>query len=370
MDVLAGAAVMQGPSNVVGPSYNSAPVTVTVEGANIMTRTLMIFGQGATRCHPYAYNVVQAVESNDKEAFRENLTGWLKQFSGTIGMSWVRGLTRGFGTVNTANAPPKTKTYVRRLGWSITRFGLMTNLAMFLIGGKLKMRGNLTGRYADALAWMYVAISAIRRFDAEGRKPEDLPLVQYSCEYSLAKVQEAYEGMYSNFDGAVGLFLKTIGRFLLSVNPIGKMPTDKLTRAAALTIQKYDEQYLRVAQGQLVPKDTAKGMGRLLDAFRQTTEAEPIRKKIRAAQKSRTLDRGKAEEVSQQAVEKAVITQAERDQLLVAEQACLVAIEVDVFTKAEFYGEEANPGQSATGRGGYAKDAESYDESIVISKAS
>lgn len=358
MDIAAGYGVMQGPNNVMGRLYCSAPVGVTVEGANIMTRTLMIFGQGATRCHPYAYKVVEAVESGDKAAFRRNLSGWMWQFLSVFIMSLVRSVTRGYFTVKMPrNVEPKTKTFYRRLGWATTRFGLLTNLAMFFIGGKLKARGSLTGRYADAVAWMYAAISALRRFEAEGRKPEDLPVVQYACQYALAQTQKAYEGIYENFDGGLGLILRTIGRVGLGINPLAKLPNDQLTHDAAQSIQSYGEQYLRIAQDQYIPKDKTTGLGRLLEAFRLTTEAEPVRNKIREAQKARKLPRGKAEELAAQACELGVISAFERDQLLDATKACLAAIEVDVFTQDEYYGVNDLPGMTATGNGGAEQPA-------------
>ncbi|MDB5986734.1 MAG: acyl-CoA dehydrogenase, partial [Nevskia sp.] len=182
MDVFSGAGVMQGPNNILGMGYKSAPVGITVEGANILTRTLMIFGQGATRCHPYALKVIKAVEQDDAKAFRNSLLGWIGHFILNLGRSAVRYLTRGLTAGSPVSGP--TATYYRRLGWASTRFAVLTDLAMFTIGGKLKVRGKLTGRYADALAWQILAIGALRRWEADGRKAEDLPLVHYSVQYA------------------------------------------------------------------------------------------------------------------------------------------------------------------------------------------
>jgi acyl-CoA dehydrogenase len=340
MDVLAGSGVMQGKNNIMGNAYSSAPVPVTVEGANIMTRTLMIFGQGATRCHPYAFNVVEAVESGDVASFRKNLSAWMLQFATGGIMTLVRGITRGFLTVKQPkNVAKDTKTYYRRLGWSATRYGFLTNLAMFLVGGKLKVKGNLTGRYADALAWMYMAISALRRFEAEGRKAEDLPLVQYSCEYALAKNQEAFVGIYQNFGGPVGVVLRTLGLLTLSINPLGQMPTDEMSAASAKTIQKFDDQFRRITQGQFIPEDQSFGLGRLLKAFDLTTQALPVKAEIAAAQKKKILPRGKMDTVAAEALSKGIVSQTEYDLLVAANQARLDAIEVDVFTKEEYYGD-------------------------------
>lgn len=353
MDIMAGAGIMQGPNNVFGRVYTSAPMPITVEGANLMTRDLMIFGQGATRCHPYAYQVVEAVRQDDVTAFRKNLLLWLWQFVTGFMMLMLRGITRGHCTVSIPDVAPKTRRYYRRLGWAASRFGFLTNLAMFLIGGKLKARGNLTGRYADAVAWQFLAQSALRRFEAEGRRPEDLPLLQYSCEYALTQVQRAFEGIYENFDGLFGLVLRSFGRFWLVINPLAKFPGDALAAPVAKVTQSYSEQYRRLTAGDFLPVDGSPGIGRLMQAFALTSAAEPIRVKIRAAQKLRMLARGAVEEVAADAVVKDVITEAERVQLLAAQDVCLAAIEVDVFTSDEYYGAvEGMQGLSATGDGG------------------
>ncbi|HSE00553.1 MAG TPA: acyl-CoA dehydrogenase, partial [Burkholderiales bacterium] len=221
MDIFAGSGVMQGPNNIMGTGYASSPVGITVEGANIMTRTLIIFGQGATRCHPYALNLVKAIEKDDAIAFRDNLLGWFGHFFASIGRSLVRTLTRGFTFRSPVSG--ETATFYRRLGWASARFAMLTDLALFFIGGKLKSRGKLAGRYADALAWQFVAFSSLRRFEAEGRIAEDLPLVRYACEYALRRIQEAFEGIYANFDAPlVGWWMRTVGSWILRVNPLAR----------------------------------------------------------------------------------------------------------------------------------------------------
>ena len=335
MDVLSGAGVMQGPNNILGRGYCSAPVVITVEGANIMTRTLMTFGQGATRSHPYAFKVVEAVEQGDVGAFRQNLLAWLWQFaSGGVRSVW-RGLTRGL-TVSVPDVHPQTRTYYRRLGWSAMRFGFLTNLALFFVGGQLKQRGKLTGRYADALAWMVLGFGALKRFEAEGRREEDLPLLHYAAQTALAEVQKAFEGIYQNFGGVVGAMLRTLGLPLLSLNPVGRLPDDALGKAAALTLQRDDAQFARLADGVFLPQDESRGMGRLMKAFRLVSAAQPAIDRIQAAQRARQLPRGAAEELARAAAELGVISTAEAALIETAKAARLAAIEVDVFTPEEF----------------------------------
>jgi acyl-CoA dehydrogenase len=337
MDIFAGSGVMQGPNNIMGTGYASAPVAITVEGANIMTRTLIIFGQGATRCHPYALNVVKAMENDDAAEFRNNLLGWLGHFFANIGRSLVRMLARGltFGSP----VPGDTATFYRRLGWASARFAMLTDLAMFFIGGKLKTRGKLTGRYADALAWQFVAFSALRRFEAEGRKAEDLPLVQYACEYSLRRIQEAFEGIYANFDAPlVGLWMRTVGSWILRLNPLARPMSDALSHKAALTIGRYNEQYKRLVDGVFLAPESYPGVGRLMKAFRLVTEAHPPAERVILAQRAKKLARHLLPaEVADEAVSAGIITALDAQMLRQTLAARLEAIEVDVFTSDQFY---------------------------------
>ncbi|MBI3171418.1 MAG: DUF1974 domain-containing protein, partial [Hydrocarboniphaga effusa] len=339
MDIFAGSGVMQGPNNIIGKGYASAPVGITVEGANIMTRTLIIFGQGAVRCHPYALKVVKSLENDDVAGFRSNLLGWIGHFFLNIGRSFVRTLTRGF----TFGSPVSgaTATYYRRLGWASARFAMLTDLAMFFIGGTLKARGKLAGRYADALAWQLVAFAALRRFEAEGRKTEDLPMLQYACEYALREIQLAFEGIYANFNAPLlGLWMRTVGSWILRLNPLARPLADGLSHRSALCIDHFDEQYKRLVNGAFHPPESYPGIGRLMKAFRLVTEAHPAAERIILAQRARKLPRGLLPaEVADQAVKAGIINNMEAALLKQALAARLEAIEVDVFTPEQFYAE-------------------------------
>lgn len=342
MDVFSGAGVMQGPNNILGTGYSGSPVGITVEGANIMTRTLIIFGQGATRCHPYALPLTNAVENDDADGFRRNLLGWFGHTATNWLRTKVRGLTRGFSAGSPVKGP--TATYYRRLAWSASRFALLTDLAMYLIGGKLKIKGNLTGRYADALTWQVLALSALRRYEAEGRREEDLPVVQYACEFALARIQEAFEGIHENFDAPlVGWWLRHPASWFLRVNPLSRGVPDRLTAPTAGAIQSLSDQYRRLTAGLAPVDEEAPGMGRVLKAFRLESEAAPAVGKILKAQSSRKLPKGSVYDVIDQALEAKVITETEAQQLRQAGDAVDRAIEVDVFTPEEYFGTNAQP---------------------------
>ncbi len=338
MDVCAGAGVMQGPNNILAKGYCSAPVGVTVEGANILSRTLIIFGQGATRCHPYALKVVDAVEKDDVSLFRHNLIAWMFQFIVGMLRMIILGVTRG-AFVSVPDVAPETKNYYQRLAWSAARFGFLTNMAMFAIGGNLKARGKLTGRYSDALAWMLMGTATLRRFEAEGRRAEDLPLVDYALTHSLSEAQAAFVGIYANFDGVIGSILRFFATLFLRLNPLATPPNDKMSHAAARTIQTYNAQYAHLTEGIYKPAQETPGLGRLLHAFRLMSEATPILSKIHAAQKLKKLPKGEAEELVTRATEQNIISPDEAQLVEQALAARLNTIEVDVFTPEQYYSE-------------------------------
>ncbi|ROO27783.1 acyl-CoA dehydrogenase [Salinisphaera orenii MK-B5] len=346
MDVFSGAGVMQGPNNIIGRGYCSAPVAITVEGANIMTRTLMVFGQGAIRCHPHALDVVHAVENDDARAFSKGMRGWIGHFLANLGRTVGHGLTRG-AFVRVPDVDAATKRYYRKLGWAASRFALFTDLALFFVGGRLKMRGNLTGRYADALAWMLMGFSTLRRFEAEGRPREDRVLVDYALRLSLAKVQEAFEGIYENFDGPLGKLLRGVFLPILRVNRLARLPDDRMAMAAAAVSQRIDAQSARLNADIFMPENPDSGVGRLFDAFHRVADTAPIVERIKAEQKAGELPAGEPDALAQAAREAGVIEADEAERLSAARGARLAAIEVDVFSESDFFARAVAPSEAS-----------------------
>lgn len=336
MDVFSGAGVMQGPNNIIGRGYCSAPVAITVEGANIMTRTLMVFGQGAIRCHPHALNVVHAVENDNAKAFSKGMRGWIGHFFANMGRTLGHGLTRGV-FVRVPDVDKATKRYYKKLGWAASRFAFFTDLALFFVGGKLKVRGNLTGRYADALAWMLLAFSTLRRFEAEGRQPADLALVHYALRLSLAKVQEAFEGIYENFGGPLGTVLRVVSLPLLRINRLASPPDDRMALASAAVSQRIDAQSERLNADIFMPENSQSGVGRLFDAFTRVHAVAPLVERIKTAQKDKRLPAGDPDSLADNALEAGVLDADEAERLSAAREARLAAIEVDVFDEDEFF---------------------------------
>jgi acyl-CoA dehydrogenase len=265
MDILGGAALCRGPRNLLADGHIGAPIGITVEGANILTRTLIIFGQGALRGHPYALREVRALVDGDAKELRRALFGHAGFFLRNLVRAALLGATRG----RLASSPVSGSTarYFRKLSWASACFALLTDLAMLSLGSRLKFRQKLSGRFADALSWMYLAVCALRRFEAEGRPAEDLPLVRWAAEHSLDRIQTAFEGICRNFEGPLGPLVRTFGAWLARLSPLGTPPSDRLGSQAAATLRAPGAQRDRLTADLFLPQDPHEALGRLENAF-------------------------------------------------------------------------------------------------------
>jgi acyl-CoA dehydrogenase len=338
MDVLGGAAICRGPRNLIADGYSGAPIGITVEGANILTRTLIVFGQGAMRCHPHVHALLESVRQGDLPTFRRVLLaqGWHVLRNAV--RCGVLGVSRG----RLAGSPVRGETarYYRRLAWASARFAFHADLALFLLGSSLKTRGKLTGRFADMLSWMYLGFATLRRFEAEGRRAEDLPLVAWGVETSLAYVQESFEGILQNFGVPfLGAWLRGPALVWARLNPMGAPPSDRLGAAAAATIRKDGEQRERLTDGLFKNRDGA--MGLLEDAFELSLRSDPVLTKVRRAVRRGELPKASPESLLGEALAAGVVTREEADLAERARAARHEAIQVDSFSAEEWLGETA-----------------------------
>jgi acyl-CoA dehydrogenase len=335
MDITGGSGICRGPRNLLASIYTAIPIPVTVEGANILTRTMMIFGQGAIRCHPYIYQEVQVLNQGDVSSFDHALWNHVGLIVRNSFRVVLLSLSRGYF----AHSPVSGSTagYYRKLAWASATFAWLTDLALIAFGGSLKRREKLTGRFADALSWMYLGTATLRRFEAEGRKPEDLPLVHWSMQYAFAQIQQAFEGIFNNLSIPVlGAIFRGPVLAWWRLNPIGTMPTDELGTQVAQQLQTLGEGRDRLTSDIYIPSHPDEALGRLEQAFRLSAQAEPILKTIKAASRAGKLPQAKSEKLIDAAIDAAVITQEEAQTLREAEHARNEAIQVDAFTLEEY----------------------------------
>jgi len=323
MDILGGAALCRGPRNLLADGHIGAPIGITVEGANILTRTLIIFGQGALRCHPYALREVRAVRDGDAGELRRALGGHAWFFLRNLVRAALLGATRG----RLARAPVAgpTARYYRKLAWAAARFALLTDLAMLSLGSRLKLKQKLTGRLADILSWLYLGFCALRRFEAEGRPAEDLPLVRWAAEHSLARLQTAFAGIVQNFEGPLAPLVRLFGGM---IGTIGKPPSDRLGAEVAAILRARGAQRDRLTADLFLPGEPQEALGRLEHAFALVTEAAPLVARIPRGQ---SLD---------EAESAGVITSDEAGRIREAAAVRQDALEADSFSLEEYLGLE------------------------------
>ncbi|MDJ0568857.1 MAG: acyl-CoA dehydrogenase [Pleurocapsa sp. MO_192.B19] len=333
MDIMGGAGICRGPRNLLANIYSATPIPITVEGANILTRTMIIFGQGVIRSHPYVYQEIAALNDTNVKAFDrifwQHLGSIIRNFFRTVLLSLSRGyLTRSHVSGTTAK-------YYRKLAWASASFAFLTDLSLIAYGGTLKRQEKLTGRFADILSWMYLATATLRRFEAEGRNPEDIPLVDWSMQYAFAQIQKGFMGILDNMSVPLLGIVATWWR----LNPIGRMPADKLGGKIARIMQTPGMQKDNLTKNIYIPTNTEEALGRLEQALMLSVAAESILKKIKTAIKEGKLPQDKPVMLIRNALEAEIISLDEVKLLTQAESARNDAVRVDSFTLKEYQGD-------------------------------
>lgn len=340
MDVMGGAGISMGPKNLLAEGYIATPIGITVEGANIMTRTLIVFGQGALRAHPYAFKEVDAIGKGDLVGFDNAFWGHIGHITRNLFRAIVLSWTRGYAACSPYSG--KVARYYRRLTWASATFAIMADIAMGALGGSLKMREKITGRFADILAWMYIATATLRRFEADGRKAEDMVYVHYVCKHALVEIQHAFDGIFDNlFDGfkipgANWFFKEVIGGWS-RINSIGSQSADGLGHRVVQTVLTKSDQRERLTEGIYIPKSKTEQLGKLEYAMELVLKSEDVERKIRKAVKQKTLPKRKVVDLLDEAKAKGVINDQELQLLKETAQVRYDAIQVDDFTEEQYH---------------------------------
>jgi len=294
MDIHGGKGICLGPNNWVGRGYQVVPVGITVEGANILTRSLIIFGQGAIRCHPYVLREMRAAkELSGDEASREFDDAFTSHVGHVIAngaRAFVHGLTGARLAAVPAAAASETARYYRRLAHLSAAFAFLADMSMVALGGALKRKEKLSARLGDVLSMMYLVSATLKHYEDQGRQKEDLPLLHWSVRDALWQSQQAIDAVYANFP------VKPL-RWLLRwvVFPVGtpfRPPKDTHNHECARLVLEPGAARDRLTQGMYVPKDQSDASGILEAALRTTIACEPIDKKIREAVRSGKLQPG------------------------------------------------------------------------------
>lgn len=341
MDIMGGAGISMGPRNLLAEIYIATPIGITVEGANIMTRTLIIFGQGALRAHPYAYTEVKAMDAKDLTAFDAAFWGHVghvvRNLCRSIGLSVTRGYIAGAPSCHS-----QMKRYYRRLQWASATYAIMADISMAALGGELKLREKITGRFADILAYMYMATAVLRRFEAEGRREEDLAFAHYNLKLCMAEIQKGFDGLFDNLKiPGLRWFVKGWIGSWSRINSIGSQASDGWSHAISSAMLKDGSVRDRLTQGIFLPTKDGEQLHRLENAFTITLKAEAAEKKIKKAIRDGLLPKKKTAMLLDEARSKNVISEDEYKLIQQSDTVRYDAILVDDFSEEQYHAPHA-----------------------------
>ncbi|GGL61008.1 acyl-CoA dehydrogenase [Wenxinia marina] len=320
MDVHSGKAVIDGPMNYLSPLYRAQPIAITVEGANIVTRNLIIFGQGSVRAHPHMLDEMQALSEPDEEKsltefdrhFWKHVAHSLKTFGRAVGRAWTGAAfapaPKGAGRV--------ARHYRRAARWSAA-FALTADFAFLTLGGALKRKEMISARLGDVLSELYFVTATLKRWDDEGRNEADLPLVDHSAEVAFDRIGRSLDAVLANFPARWAAWIL---RAATLPRRHGRGPADDLSeRVAKITLEPSAARDRLV--GRCYDGCDRDGVEVLNRAWRLVVNAEPIRKRLREARKT-----------PHEALHLGLISDAEAAQLREMDEAVRATVAVDDFT--------------------------------------
>ncbi len=357
MDVHGGKAIIEGPLNYLGSLYRGVPIAITVEGANIVTRSLIQFGQGAIRCHPFLLKEMSALEDTDRarglDAFDQAFWGHVGHSLANAMRAWGRAWTGG-RFAPAADAGAATPFY-RQLSRHAAAFALAVDLSLLTLGGTLKRKEMISARFGDILSELYLSSAALKRWNDEGRQEEDLPLLEYCLEASLATIEVRFDEIIANFP------VRPVAWLLrLLIQPLGprrRGPSDRVVDRCAAIITNPCPARERLTADLFHPAATGgdqNGIALLEHAFALTVAVQPVRDRMHTAH---IRDVG-------QAVKQHTITAEEAAQLKAAADVVAAAIAVDDFAPEEL------TSRGASSKGDVSSQATSQGPSQRIPAAS
>ena len=318
MDIIGGKGICLGPSNFLGRAYQQLPIGITVEGANILTRSLIIFGQGAIRCHPYLLKEMHAAQDADSRRglidFDRALWSHVAFTVGHGARTLWQGITGSHFVGIPANIAPETRRYYQQLSRFSAAFSFLSDISLLVLGGSVKRREKLSARLGDILSQLYLMSATLKRYESEGRQAMDAPLMHWAIWDAMYRTQQAFDGVIANFP--VRLIARLLHRWIFPWGHPYVVPSDQLGhQVAALTISPSATRD-RLTAACHIPANADEPVGALEQALAATLDAEPIEAKIREAEKQgrfRGNPQANVRDIATVAYEAGVITAEEFD---------------------------------------------------------
>jgi len=293
MDVIGGKGICMGPGNFLARAYQQLPIAITVEGANIMTRSLIIFGQGAIRCHPYVLKLMRAAADTDHDAglrdFDRHFFAHMNFVASNVVRSFVHGVTSAALLPVPAGAAPELAAYYRAAGRLSLLLALSADVAMATLGGALKRKESITGRLGDVLSQLYIISAVLKRFEDDGRPAADLALVHWAVQDAAARAYQALRGVYDNYPNRfVGGILRVLS-FPFGIPVIA--PADDLLARIAHILQTQSPARERLVAGSWHPRLEVDELGAIELAFAAYPAVEAIERRLHDQVKAHEIPR-------------------------------------------------------------------------------
>ncbi len=331
MDVQGGSGICLGPDNLLGRAYQGVPIAITVEGANILTRSMIIFGQGAIRCHPYVLKEFLAIEEADSASALKRFDDALFSHVGFVLTNFARTLWFGIthGRLSSSPLDGPTKRYFQRLNWMSAAFALTADVALMTLGGALKRKERLSARLGDMLSELYIASATLKRFHEEGEQEKDLPFMQWAMDDSLYRIQHALRALLRNLPVRPLAWLLRLVIFPTGL-PFYK-PTDALDHRVAALLLRPGEVRDRLTDGVYTSLDPQQRIGQLELALKAVAEAAPIEKTLRQAKRAGQLKASGESALIEEALALGILSEANLNTLNTAAELRNQIIQVNAF---------------------------------------
>ena len=335
MDVHGGKAVMMGPKNYVARGYIATPIAITVEGANILTRSLIIFGQGAMRCHPYVLRELNAAQDENAERglveFDAALFGHIGYAISNLARSFFLALTHAKFSTVPLNTP--TRRFYQNINRYSAAFALATDFAMLTLGGKLKQKELLSARLGDVLSSMYLASNVLKHFENQGRRAADVPLVEWSVRTLMYNAQEQLHSFLRNLPNRPTAFL--LRSFIFPRGRTYSAPSDELVRKIVDLITRPGEARDRLSEQAYTTLEPGSPLGLLQEALELAEQMAPLERKLRQSQKEGLISSEYLGHQIDEAKSAGVISKAEAKDLRSYHEKVLNLLSVDDFAPEE-----------------------------------
>ena len=331
MDIHGGKGIIMGPSNYLGRAWMGAPIWITVEGANILTRSMIIFGQGAIRCHPYVLKEMEAARLPDADESLKQFDKLLFQHMGYSFQNGVRSFFQGLGTWRLERSPGDkfTKQFYSKITRYSAAFGFAADVSMLTLGGSLKKREKTSARLGDVLSHLYMASAVLKRYLDQGENSADQPIVAWAMHHHFYEIEQALKMLSYNFPSkGVGMFLRRV------IFPLGTHelpPGDRLGHKAASLLLSPNETRQRLTDGIDKEESEHHFVARMNHVLARVIDTEPLERRILKAIKTGEINEIDPSKQLAQALDKEIINKNEFNSLTKVRQQVAEIVAVDDF---------------------------------------